>query len=147
MAIRLRLKPHRGPGPEWEAMCAAESHPKHCDVYIDDGQHDALTEFYDAQVAIEQEAFGAGVKNLEKVADENRLIKAAQDCVEAWERSELRTRTDGGWSGLSTPMGDLRTALHAVGGYDGHMLRNDKYGASLRALDHWVALAREQDPQ
>ncbi len=43
MAIRLRRTGNKN---EWVALCAAEHERKMGDVYLDDGQHDALTEKY-----------------------------------------------------------------------------------------------------
>ncbi len=42
MAIRLRLV--NKSSNRWEALCAAEHTACEDDVYLDDGQHDALTE-------------------------------------------------------------------------------------------------------
>ena len=45
MAIRLRQK--LGTNKiEWEALCAAKTNAEIGDVYLNDAQHDALTEFY-----------------------------------------------------------------------------------------------------
>ena len=49
MAIRLRIVPCEGKdGFHWVALCAAESQPMDGDVYIDDPQHNALGDKFEA---------------------------------------------------------------------------------------------------
>ena len=43
MAIRLRKR-----DGGWKALCAAESEPKRGDIYLDDGQHEALSNKFES---------------------------------------------------------------------------------------------------
>jgi hypothetical protein len=74
MAIRLRMV-----DGEWVALCAVESDPKEDDIYLDDGQHHALTTKFALDLGMPESADDVLVKLME-----TQKVRDAFEEMEKW---------------------------------------------------------------